>query len=240
MWFINFIKNLIAPKKCYSCWQEWHFLCEKCFKQLEKKYYFDEICYVCKKYSKNFEIHKNCKKNIYYDKTIILTHYKIKIIKKLIQNWKFYHKKEIFEDFWDLLIEKIIKYSKEELKKYKKEEFIIIPSPISFFRKLFRGYNQSEIIAKQIQKFFNFKLDTNIIIKSRHTRQQSNLSRQNRLLNLQNSFKINKNKVDILDNKIILLVDDVISTWTTVNEVSKILKKYNPKKIIVITIASWY
>ena len=50
----KFIKDIIAPKKCYSCKEEWHFLCEECFWKIEKHYFFDQICYKCKKYSKNF------------------------------------------------------------------------------------------------------------------------------------------------------------------------------------------
>lgn len=247
----KFIKDIIAPKKCYSCDKEWHFLCPECFEKIEKKYYFDEICYVCKKYSKNFEVHENCKikfpllggdleRGIFYDKTIILTHYKIKIIKKLIHDFKFYHKKDIVDDFSELLIEKMIKYMWEELKSFKKEDFIVISPPMSFFRKLKRWYNHSEVLAKLIAYNFGFKFEKNLIIKNKQTRQQSKLSKQERLTNLEKAFKINKNKVDIIDKKIIILIDDVISTWTTINEISKIIKTYNSIKIIVVTIASGY
>jgi predicted amidophosphoribosyltransferase len=113
-------------------------LCEKCFKDIEKHYYFDQICYVCKKYSLNFEVHKKCKNKVYFDKTIILTHYKIKLIKKLVLNLKFYYKREIADDFAEYMVDKFIKYAKDELKEYKKNDFIILYSPTSFFRKLVR------------------------------------------------------------------------------------------------------
>ncbi len=237
---LKFIKDIIAPKKCYSCNWEWHFLCEECFYEIEKKYYFDQVCYVCKKYSKNFEIHDKCKNKVFYDKTIILTHYKINIIKKLIKDFKFYYKKEIKDDLWELLTEKMIKYMWEELKSYKKEDFVVISPPMSFFRKLKRWYNHWDLLAKKISENFWFSFEKNLILKNKQTRQQSKLSRQDRLTNLQNAFKINKNKLDIVDKKIIILVDDVISTWTTINEISKILKDYTPLKIIVVTIASGY
>jgi len=219
---------------------EWHFLCEKCFSEIEKHYFFDEICYVCKKYNKNFEVHEKCKKDIFYDKAIILTHYKLKIIKKLITDFKFYWKKDIVSDFSELLIDKIIKYMKDELKKYKKEDFLIISPPMSFFRKLKRWYNHSEILWQNIASYFWFIYEKNLILKAKHTRQQSKLNRQDRLLNLEKAFKIDKSKVDIVDNKIIVLIDDVISTWTTINEISKILRDYKPRKVIVVTIASGY
>lgn len=234
----NFIKDIIAPKKCYSCNTEWYFLCNKCFNKIEKYYFFDEICYSCKKYSKNFEVHKSCKDKVFYDKTIIMSHYKIKVIKKLIKDFKFYGKKDIIDGLWEFLIEKIIKYMSVELKEFKKDDFIVISPPMSFFRKLKRWYNHSELIAKKIWKEFLFKYEKNLILKSKYTRQQSKLNRQDRLKNLKNSFKINKNKLDIIDNKIVIVVDDVISTWSTVNEISKILKQNKVKKVIVVLLAS--
>ena len=237
---LKFIKDIIAPKKCYSCNEEWHFLCEECFSEIEKKYHFDQMCYVCKKYSKNFEVHENCKNKVSYDKTIILSHYKIKVIKKMIKDFKFYYKRDIKDDFSELLTEKMIKYMWEELKSFKKEDFIVISPPMSFFRKISRWYNHSELLWKQISDNFGFKYEKNLILKNKQTRQQSKLSRQGRLVNLKKAFKINKNKLDIVDKKIIILVDDVISTGTTVNEISKILKTYSPLKIIIVTIASGY
>ena len=98
----KFLKDLIAPKKCYSCNKEWHFLCEDCLSKMSN---FESICYVCKGKSDNFEIHNKCLVNIYYDKIIILSHYKNNIISKLIKDLKFYGKKDIAEEFWNYLSE---------------------------------------------------------------------------------------------------------------------------------------
>ena len=86
--------------------------------------------------------------------------------------------------------------------------------------------------------YFRFRYEKNIVLKNRQTRQQSKLSRQDRLTNLENSFKINQNKLDIIDKKVVILIDDVISTWTTVNEISKILKDNWAVKVIVVCFAS--
>ena len=91
--FLKLIKNILSPKKCYSCNIEWHFLCKKCFDKLDNYW---EFCYICKNKSKKFEIHKDCSMWIYYDNLIVLTHYKNKLIKKLIIDFKFYNKKCIW------------------------------------------------------------------------------------------------------------------------------------------------
>ena len=98
----KFLKDILAPKKCYSCNKEWHFLCQKC---LSKTIAYEEVCYVCKGKTENFNVHNNCKKDVYYDKIIILSHYKNKNISKLIKDLKFYNIKDIAEEFWNYLSE---------------------------------------------------------------------------------------------------------------------------------------
>jgi competence protein ComFC len=107
-----------------------------------------------------------------------------------------------------------------------------------FLKKLKRGYNHSEILAKYISKNIKIKLGKWYIRKIKTTRQQSLLTRQERLLNLKESFKLANNKVDKVDKKVFIIVDDVISTWSTINEISKILKENWAKKIIWLIIAS--
>ncbi len=231
---INLLKDLLAPKKCYLCKCEWHFLCKKCSKKIPS---FNSICYICKETSYKFNVHGKCKDNIFFDKIIVLYHYKIKIINKLIKDWKFYNKKDIFTDFWDLMSKKL----KENIDFFNNEDYIIIPTPLHFFKRFKRWYNQSYIISKQISYNTWINVNKNLVYKAKHTRQQSQLSKIDRINNLQNSFKINKKQLDIIDNyknKTVIIVDDVISTGTTINEISKILKEVWFKNIIWLVIAS--
>lgn len=228
---LNFIKDIISPKYCYSCKKEWHFLCQQCLQKLEVFY---PCCYLCKQKNNNFEVHNNCKKIVYYDKIIVLKHYKNVIIKKLIKDSKFYWKKDILDDFWQYLSK--ILFENEEITNL--NDFLIISSPMYSVRKLIRWYNHSEILSKVVSCYTWIKYNFNIIKKSRHTRQQSKLSKKERELNLYGVFEfIAKNKEEI-NWKTIVIVDDVISTWTTINELSKVLKENWAKKVIWLVIAS--
>ena len=227
----KFLKDLIAPKKCYSCNNEWHFLCEICLSKMSN---FEPICYLCKGRSTNFNVHENCKNNVYYDKIIVLSHYKNKTISKLIKDLKFYNKKDIAEDFWNYLSELFL-----ENEIYKNTyNYVLIFPPMWFFKKLKRWYNHSEIIAKIISKNIDIKLWKWYVKKIKTTRQQSLLKRQERLKNLHNSFKIANNKIDNIDKSIFIIVDDVISTGSTINEISKTLKEKWAKKVIWLIVAS--
>lgn len=231
---LNFIKDLLAPKKCYSCNEEWHFLCKTCFENIE---IYSDICHICKDRTKYYTIHNNCKKNeIYYDKMIILNHYSNKIIKKLILDSKFNNKKDIIDDFsiylWKHLLKNIWDLD------YSKKEFLLISVPMFFLKKYKRWYNITEIICSKIWKNISIDYNKNIINKIKNTCQQSQLSSKERKINLKNAFKLNKKELDKLDKKVLIIVDDVVSTWSTINEIAKLFKNHWEYYIIWLTMVS--
>ncbi|MDD2871368.1 MAG: ComF family protein [Candidatus Gracilibacteria bacterium] len=228
---LKFLKDIIAPKKCYSCNKEGHFLCIKCLSMMSN---FDSICYVCKGKSNNFDVHEKCLGDVYYDKVIILSHYKNKVISKLIKDFKFYGRKDIGEDFGIYLTNMF--FDNEVYKNT--DNYIILYPPMGFFKSLKRGYNHSKFLAKVISTETGIKLENTMLKKVRQTGQQSKLSRQERLNNLQDSFKIHKNKIDNIDKKIFIVIDDVISTGSTLNEISRVLKHAGAKKVIGLIVAS--
>lgn len=229
--FFKLFKDIIAPKKCYNCWQEWSFICQKC---LEKLWYFENICYVCKAKTRNFEVHEYCKNDfVYYDKIIVLIHYKNKVIKRLIEDAKFYWKKDILEDFSPYLWQKLFENISEN-----KDEIILIQTPMYFWKKIARWYNQSEIIIKNLSKIFWIEYNFKIIKKVKKTKPQSHLSKIERIENLKWVFEINEQEFKKHKNKTFIIVDDVVSTWSTINEMAKILKKNWAKNVYWLAIAS--
>ena len=115
---------------------------------------------------------------------------------------------------------------------------MIVSVPMYFLRKFKRGYNHSEIISMQISQETGIKYSKNALKRIKHTRQQSTISKQKRLTNLQDCFKLDNKYLDIIDKKTLIIVDDVVSTWTTINELAKILKQNWAKKVIGLVVAS--
>lgn len=114
---------------------------------------------------------------------------------------------------------------------------IILIVPISKQRKKERGYNQSELIAKEISKIISVKIAKNKIIKIKNIQPQSTLNKQQRAENIKQAYKL-KN-VENIKNKKILIFDDIYTTGSTVNECARILNEagINRKNIGVLTIA---
>jgi len=95
-----------------------------------------------------------------------------------------------------------------------------------------RGYNQSELMAKYLEKKLNIPCEK-LIERLVDTKAQNQLKRDDRAENLKNTFLAVKK----LENKNILIVDDVYTTGTTLNECSKSLLKVGVKNIYGLTLA---
>ena len=157
----------------------------------------------------------------------------------MVWNLKYKNKKEIAEIFTEYLYPKIL----EELSELKLlENFhnpILIPIPLSKKRFKERGYNQSSLIAKNLEKLDkkeNFVLEENILFKRKETEHQARIkNKQARLKNLIGTFSV-KNQ-ELIKNKNIILIDDVTTTGATLKEARKILRENGAKKIIAFTIA---
>ncbi len=113
---------------------------------------------------------------------------------------------------------------------------IIISVPISKKRYKQRGYNQSLLIAKELSKKLDLKLVKNCLYKNKNIVEQSKLGREKRMENVKGVYKIRNS--EILNNKKILLIDDIYTTGSTVNECCKtLIYNANIKEIGVLTIA---
>lgn len=112
---------------------------------------------------------------------------------------------------------------------------VIIPVPMHPRKKRQRGYNQSELVGKDLSLLLNVPVRTDILIKSRYTKPQSTLKREERLHNMTDAFKIAQNS-DVT-GKNILLVDDVVTTGTTLNTCAKILTENGAAFIFATVIA---
>jgi len=207
----------IYPQTCGICGKiDSKSLCTKCQVELKKHKDVNIV-------TQGEEI-----ENKYFNELMYVFKYE-GLIRKLVLDYKFNEKSYIYLTFVNFLLksEKIF----ENIKKYDK----IIPVPISKKRLKTRGYNQSLLIAKEIAKQTNVKLVNNCLLKTKNIIEQSKLNKEERLINIQGVYSI-KNKHRLI-NKKILLLDDIYTTGSTVNECCEILKKSKPKKIGVLTIA---
>ena len=100
---------------------------------------------------------------------------------------------------------------------------VIFPVPLHIKRLRSRGFNQALEIAKPIAKKLNIPLISDALIRSRYTQAQTELNADQRRSNLNNSFHYAPTST----YKHIALVDDVMTTGATLDEISKTLKQHS-------------
>lgn len=215
---IEEILDIIYPQTCSICGKlNQKSLCNKCKNKLKK-----EFKYQTDNYFKNSE--KNFSQHYYFFK------YE-DIIRNQILSYKFKEKPYIYKTITSFFRKKEKNF--ENLKKYD----IILVVPISKCRKKERGYNQSELIAKEISKIILAKIEKDILYKIKNTKPQSTLNKEQRKENAKGAYAV-KN-ISKIENKKILIIDDIYTTGNTVNECAKMLIEKGIKKsnISILTIA---
>jgi len=219
------VANFVYPPMCGICGKLYiDFLCNKCNLILKKEFDFCVDNYK----SVNYTIEKINSKKKYFMNHLYIFKYQ-GIIRKLILDYKFNDNSYLHYTFVNFLLKDEMLF--ENLKCYD----TIIPVPISKKRRKQRGYNQCELIAKKMAFELGINYNDNCLLKVKDVLEQSKLSREDRLINIQNVYLI-RNK-EYLKNKRVLLIDDIYTTGSTVNECSKVLIESGAKTIDVFTMA---
>ena len=110
---------------------------------------------------------------------------------------------------------------------------VIFPVPIHRKKKSVRGYNQAEVLAREISRGFSIPLRTDLVLRKKSTKAQKELSRKERKKNMERAFVVKKEAGMYRD---ILLVDDIYTTGSTANAIAGKLKAVGVKNVYVLTL----
>lgn len=111
---------------------------------------------------------------------------------------------------------------------------LLLPVPLHPAKKRQRGYNQSEWIAEGIRSLTGIPIDTTSLSRTKKTESQTGKKRQERARNVEGIFRLND--TEALENKHILLIDDVITTGSTLNACAEVIKKIPGIRISILGI----
>ena len=165
----------------------------------------------------------------YYDEMVCVCKYQ-GLIKDAFARFKFSNKPSYYRFFSKILSEEL-----KLIADYKAID-MIVSVPLHNKRQSERGYNQSELISKEVGKLLGITYSGNILFKTRDTVRQSLLNKNNRSLSVENLYHV-KNSIRI-QGKTILLVDDIFTTGSTLEACSRVLKESGATKIIAAAVAS--
>lgn len=110
----------------------------------------------------------------------------------------------------------------------------IIPVPLHPSRLRKRGFNQAEILARELGERCDIPVRTDVLCRIRKTSPQKLLGRQERLRNLKGAFGVS---ADWTPCKHVLLIDDIYTTGATLERAARVLKKAGAQKVFFLTIS---
>jgi ComF family protein len=111
---------------------------------------------------------------------------------------------------------------------------VIVPVPMYAKKKRRRGYNQAEVFARQLGKRMHIPVNRKLVKRIRNTTPQKELNEAERKSNLKNAFQL---MPDIVKYNHILVVDDIYTTGSTIDEVAKVLLDAGAKDIYYLCIS---
>lgn len=212
-----FCGKIIVQEICDSCKEKVSYIkeprCKKCGKPI--RYEEQEYCHDCQKQSfhyvqgRSLWIHKGA-------------------VPWSIYQFK-YHNRRIYGKF----------YAKELYRVYGEsiEEWgidLIVPVPLHWRRRRKRGYNQAEIVARYLGELTGIPVDKHLVIRKKYTEPQKTLNNKERVKNLKHVFDVRKMTVRA---KNILLIDDIYTTGSTIDAISKVLLEKGHNKVWFLTIS---
>lgn len=226
----NLIKEelgqLLFPETCLGCGKVGQWFCLDCQSnsRIDRSL---RVCQICFRFTN--KTGSLCSSHRKLTKLTALNSYgslESKFLKRSIHKIKYEGCFAAVPFFTDLLIDRV------ESIFFNNKFSLIIPIPTSVWRYKSRGYNQAELIGRRIEQLTNIE-KSGFLVKTKETLPQVGLSKTERQTNINGSLKW-------LGPKImgkVLLVDDVLTTGSTLREAALVLRAAGAREIWAITLA---
>ncbi|MFZ7155209.1 amidophosphoribosyltransferase [Avibacterium avium] len=199
-------------------------LCSKCNRNIERYVY----CGCCGMPTASYvQRCGSCLNTMpYWDQMVLIGHYTSPLA-EMIKDFKFHRQ------FWlDKTLARLLLLAVYEARRKHSLHFpqAIFPVPLHHFRQWQRGYNQADLIAKRLAKWLNIPCHSQFIQRVKRTPPQLGLNAKARRKNLKHAFKFANQEINY---RSIALVDDVITTGSTLNEIVKHFRQLGVENIQV-------
>ena len=226
---IHNLVNVIYPARCLVCDGDGNNnrdICDSCEQSLP---WIKKACFQCAlpladDASENVLCGRCLKKKPYFDDSRSIFSFEKGII-GLIHKLKFHDK---------LAISRLLGYwlANTVVTKMEKPD-CLLPVPLHNKRMKQRGFNQSIEISRALKKAWEIPLEMDMVRRVRETQSQTGLDVKQRKKNMKGAFEV----LGVINYQHVAIVDDVVTTGSTVNELARILKRNGVKKVSIYSVA---
>ena len=226
------LADLIFPKKCINCRKFGDFICADCLAKI--RFNDNYQCPVCFRPALNGLTHPGCLTPHALDGAISVVAYN-GIIKKLIYQYKYNpHLSKLSDTIGELTCDGLSQ-NESFYSFIEKYQPTLVPIPLSAKRLRERGYNHAELLASYIAKYFKLGLNNKVLVRVKNTKPQFKLSKEERRKNIEGAFEIANPPAG--GPASIVLIDDIATSFATLKEATKVLKRKGAKKVLAVTFA---
>lgn len=245
---LNLIKDLFLnfafPKRCFGCDEIGNFVCHDCLRKIDFLEY--QQCPACRcPNSSGVFCGGKCNNGFYFDQLIVCCKYdKNSLLRKLITAFKYHFIKDLGLVLAEVLRTQFI-YISQFSEWMGKSNFI--PVPIHKKRLLYRGFNQSNVLTERLASLIGNDADmgdkfkktgiADCLFRHQYSHEQATLQRHERLENLVGSIQFCPDFSAKIKDGFCILIDDVATTCSTINECSKVLKRNGARYVCGLVLA---
>lgn len=216
--------DLVYPPTCIGCGEINQRLCSTCLREIQ--FIEGDLCPICGEPSNKGRICSSCRANPpYYRNLRGIAHYSGPVRESIIK-LKYESDYGLAEELAKLLIAGI--------KKLDWDIHLVTSVPLNKTKIRERGYNQADLLARPIAYAFSIPFRPDAIFRIKNTRSQVGLSSSDRIENLKDAFRADSG---IVKNKNVLIVDDVTTTGTTINECARAMVASGAVNVYGMTLA---
>lgn len=219
----NLIDNTRVYSLCDKCMREIKWItdntCEKCGKSLGSEGPDRRLCFECESVRHEFNKGFSC---VTYEGPV----------KEILSGFKYKGRTYYAQKMTDVMLDRAVGFIDSI------DVDMILPVPMHKDKEKGRGFNQAQLLSKDLGKRLELYTRNDILVKERKTLSMSSLSSGERRINLHNAFKISYNKENDIVDKNLLLVDDVYTTGSTADACAEVLKAHGANEVYIFTFAS--
>lgn len=219
--------DLLFPVTCLVCGADGVFLCDKCLSELPRLE--KQQCLVCQTATPFGKTHIYCVSKNTIDGSIAALPYKDRQVHKIIETFKYNFVSDLSQPLALMILDEI---KKQNLSDYFRD-FTVVSVPLHARRFNWRGFNQAELLAGKLAEDLGLVMDNKLVVRNKFTKPQVKLKAEERKRNMENAFSLTGDA----SGKKILLVDDVVTSGSTANELAKLLKHGHAQEVWIITAA---
>ena len=231
----NFLLDLIFPATCLGCKRliavrqyanrmSRPGLCQDCLGKIKLQTGF--ACAFCQAAVINGMTCPFCRRDHVLSQLLVVANYEQSLVKETIKNLKYRFMRGLVEDLRPLLMVYLKKQIDRDILHI--DRTLVVPVPLSTRRLKWRGFNQAEILANTIGKELGLEV-AEVLKRTIQKRPQAEItSRPDRINNVKNAFTCTST---LIKDKNILLVDDISTTGSTLEECAKVLRTGGAQRI---------